>query len=196
MRRNQILAAAGFVILALLVVARVLTSSHEVTSTSTTGSVSPTTGVSPSAIPPSATSPTPLPTSSPGITGSVTQGSGTLAVTGQVVQTSALDHLASPAVWSPPPGAIALRWVGNDGSLTIAGPSFTNRVTTSQSLTLTFTARHNGVPKTFRSAAGECAITVSEALPTQMGGVYQCTQVSSEDGTLIVDAQGTFQASG
>ncbi len=112
------------------------------------------------------------------------------------MQSSALDQLTTPAVWSPPPGTIALRWSGDGGSLTIAGASFTNRVTTSASLTLTFSVRVDGIARTFRSGSGECAITISEALPTQMSGVYQCSQVSSENGTLTVDAQGTFQASG
>jgi hypothetical protein len=190
MRRNEIVATVVFVLLAGLVIWRVASSQHDVAiepsttppppSTTPTASVQPTSSASPSS----------------GVRGSLTQGSGTLAVSGQVVQDSALDHLVLPGVWSPPPGTITLRWAGGGGSLAIAGDSFTNRVTTSAALTLTFTARVDGVVKKFRSAAGECAITVSEALPNAMSGVYGCTQVASQDGTQSVDAQGTFQASG
>jgi hypothetical protein len=193
MKRNEIIGTIVVVVLAAFVIWRVATSRHDV-------AVEPITTVGPSssasATPTVSGSPTPGSTSSPGVAGSVTQGSGTLAVTGQVVQSSALDQLTTPAVWSPPPGTIALRWSGNGGSLTIAGDSFTNRVTTSSSLSLSFSVRVDGIARTFRSASGECAITISEALPTQMSGVYQCSQVSSENGTLVVDAQGTFQASG
>jgi hypothetical protein len=194
MRRNEIVATVVFVLLAGVVIWRVSASQHDVGSGSSTAPPATPTGATASA-PPTASA-TPGSPSSGGVSASVTQGSAALAISGQVVQSSALDHLVPPGVWSPPPGTMALRWAGDGGSLAIAGDSFTNRVTTSPTLTLTFTARVDGIVKRFRSTAGECAITVSEALPDATSGVYGCTQVASQDGTLVVDAQGTFQASG
>ncbi|MEO8477118.1 MAG: hypothetical protein ABI572_08720 [Actinomycetota bacterium] len=139
----------------------------------------------------------PLPTSSPGITGSVAQGQATVSASGGVNTTVTFGELSTPAVWSPPPGAIALSWAGPGGqTLSLGGPSFTSQIATDGSHSLAFTLNVGDAPLEFRSSAGECTVTISPALPTQVGGSFLCTNLASTDDTVTVNAQGSFSATG
>lgn len=137
------------------------------------------------------------PTSSPGITGSVSRGTASVAVTGGLNATVALGKLSS-AVWAPPPSGIALTWAGDrQQSLSIGGPSFTSQQPTSDARVLSFgVLGSTGSLVQFRSAAGECLVTINPALPDNMGGVFTCHQLASSDGAVTVDVQGTFSATG
>jgi hypothetical protein len=100
-------------------------------------------------------------------------------------------------VWSPPPGEVALVWrAPGDQDLRIDGPSFTSQIATDAAHTLSFTVNVDGSPIAFRSAAGECTVTISPSLPTQMGGTFLCTDLASTDDAVSVNAQGSFSATG
>jgi hypothetical protein len=137
------------------------------------------------------------PTSSPGITDSVTRGTAGIAITGRLNVTVTLGELTG-AVWAPPPSGIALTWTGAKGqSLSIGGPSFTSQQPTSDARVLSFDVLDSdGRLLQFRSAAGECLVTINPALPDDMGGVFTCRNLTSSDGAATVDAQGTFSATG
>ncbi|MDP9297905.1 MAG: hypothetical protein M3O98_04465 [Actinomycetota bacterium] len=137
------------------------------------------------------------PTSSPGITGSVTRGTAGITITGRLNETVTLGELTG-AVWAPPPSGIALTWTGaKHQSLSIGGPSFTSQQPTSDARVLSFgVLDSDGRLLQFRSAAGECLVTINPALPADMGGVFTCRNLTSSDGAATVDAQGTFSATG
>ena len=137
------------------------------------------------------------PSSSPGITGSVTDGSATATMTGAFAGTLAFDDLASPALWSPPPGSVALQWNGaGKQTLGLGGPSFAGQQATSSTVSLSFTLRIERKLVTFRSTAGECIITITTAEANDVEGLFQCTGVTNADGTLVLNAQGSFGATG
>jgi hypothetical protein len=135
------------------------------------------------------------PTGSPGVTGNLTIGTATVTVTGAVNVSATYDELATPGIWTPPPGAIALNWTGTGAqSLGITGASFTAQQPTAPDRVLQFSVRAPSGVVTFRSTNGECLVTISPALPDQMGGTFLCTGIPSEDGSFIVNAQGSFNA--
>jgi hypothetical protein len=164
-------------------------------STGSTGSViSPATGDTGVTISPSGSG---VPTSSPGITGTVSAGRAAVSLTGGVNASVTFPSLTTPAVWSPPPGAITLSWEGpGDQILSLGGSSFTSQIPTDASHTLAFTVTIDGAPIAFRSDAGECTVAISPALPTQMAGSFLCTDLASVDDAVSVNAQGTFSATG
>jgi hypothetical protein len=138
------------------------------------------------------------PTGPPGITGSVTHGQATITLTGGLTQTTNFPTLTQPAIWSPVPGAMTLSWTGADQaeSMSVGGSSFSGQQSTTTALTFGFSVKTNKGPKVFRSQAGECTITLNPAMATQVGGLVFCTNLKSVDGTLTVNAQGSFSASG
>jgi hypothetical protein len=137
------------------------------------------------------------PSASPGTAGSVTDGSATATMTGAFAGTVTFDDLASPALWSPPPGSVALQWNGPDKqTLGLGGPSFAGQQATSPTVSLSFTVRTGGKLVAFRSTAGECIITITTAEAADVEGLYQCTGVKNADGTLVLNAQGSFGATG
>ncbi len=70
-------------------------------------------------------SPGELPTSSPGAaTGTVSEGEASVQVA-RDLEAEFTSELASPVIYSPPPGAIALRWVEGSNGVGITGPTFT-----------------------------------------------------------------------
>jgi hypothetical protein len=139
----------------------------------------------------------PPPTSSPGITGSVTRGTASITTTGAENITVAFTKLAS-GIWAPPPSGMALQWNGTDDqTLSLGGPAFTSLQPTSASRVLDFSIKTAaGSLVEFRSAAGECQVTISVALTDDMGGIFDCPSVASVDGSITVHARGTFTATG
>jgi hypothetical protein len=137
------------------------------------------------------------PTSSPGITGSVTKGAASITTTGAQNTTVAFTRLTS-AIWAPPPNGMALQWDGaDDQTLSLGGPAFTSLQPTSASRVLAFSIRTTaGSLVEFRSAAGECQVTISVALTNDMGGIFDCPSVASVDGSITVHARGSFTATG
>ena len=152
-------------------------------------------------------SPAPTPSGSPspavtlpptGVAGVLVRGQATLTLSGGLNQTTTFPTLGAPAIWSPTPGTMSLSWTGADpvDSISIGGPSFSGQQSTSPTLTLAFSVKSAGGPKTFRSQAGECTVTLNPAAPTQVGGLVFCTNLKSVDGAVTVNAQGSFSAVG
>jgi hypothetical protein len=136
------------------------------------------------------------PTASAGITGSVSKGRATIRMTGEV-EVSAGVPLASPAVYAPPPSGFALSWSdGGRNILTLGGTAFTGTLRTSPTLRLSVTVKTGAVKLRFVSTDGRCEITVTEAGPSAFSGTYACADVRATDGSVTVDATGSFIASG
>jgi hypothetical protein len=138
-----------------------------------------------------------VPTSSPGVTGSVTTGNATVTVTGGENATVRFTKLTG-GIWAPPPGGMALAWGGtNHQTLSIGGPAFTSQEPTSASHVLAFAITGpSGALLDFRSAAGECLVTINPALSNDVGGIFDCASLGSTDGSVTVHAQGSFTATG
>lgn len=138
----------------------------------------------------------PIPTTSPGVTGSVTQGAATLTVTGGLETTQPGLLLASPAVYAPPPGGFALNWSSGAAGFAMSGTSFVGAHPTSVALHLTFFVHASSGTRTFSSNAGECQVTVSQADANAFIGAFSCASLSDASGGSPVTAQGTFAATG
>lgn len=152
---------------------------------SATASATATTG-------PSVVSPTTTP-----VAGSVTVGQASLSLSGGINTVVSFGRLATPAEWAPPPGTLALSWNGPGAQvLGLEGASFTSQIATDAEHRFSFTVNVDGAPVAFSSTAGECTVTISPALTTQMGGTFLCTNLSSADDAVSVNAQGSFSATG
>jgi hypothetical protein len=146
--------------------------------------------------PPSATGlPSEPPSGSPGVTGNLTVGAASVTTTGGLIATATYDTLFTPGIWTLPPGAISLSWRAKGRqALSITGPSFTAQLPTEVDRVLEFSLPGPDGLLTFRSSGGECLVTISPALADQMGGSFICTALTSSDGTITVNAQGSFSA--
>jgi hypothetical protein len=138
----------------------------------------------------------PVPTTSPGITGSVTTGNATITVSGALQTTQPTLPLASPAVYAPPPGAFALNWSAPAAGFALGGTSFVGTHPTSAGLGLTFFVHSASGTASFSSTDGGCQVTVTQAEATGFAGTFSCPGISDVNGTLVVDAQGSFTATG
>ena len=137
------------------------------------------------------------PSSSPGSTGTVTDGAAPVSVSGSTSMSVSFAARGRPALWAPPPGSMALQWDGPSGqSFGMGGSSFTGQQATSTALSLSFVIRVVGAKVEFRSTAGECLITITTSEAANMAGQFQCTGVRNGDGTIVVNAQGSFTAVG
>ena len=106
--------------------------------------------------------------------------------------------LASPALWSPPPGSVALQWNGADKqTLGLGGPSFAGQqADLVHGVALLHPAHRREAGRRSDSTAGECIITITAAQANNVEGLFQCTGVTNADGTLVLNAQGSFGATG
>ena len=137
------------------------------------------------------------PSSSPSILGNMTTGGASVTTAGGINATVTLAKIDASAFWTLPPGDLSLRWTGNGGSLSLVGPAFTSRQPTTAALILAFTVPgSDGKPVLFSSSTGECFVTISAAMPAQMGGIFDCGTLGSSDGKISVSARGSFTASG
>jgi len=181
-------------------------SGHDLESLGPPPEASPTGNVStPPASPTSATGGTgtvstsggPVPTTSPGITGSVNVGNASITVSGALQTSQSTMALASPAIYSPPPGTFTLAWMtGTAAGFALGGTSFVGTQPTSTTLRLTFFVHSISSTATFASDDGGCDVTVTAAAANAFDGTFSCAGVTDVNGTLTVDAQGTFSASG
>ncbi len=124
-------------------------------------------------------------------------GTAAVTITGAVTVSETYPNLGLPALWVPPPGDLAMTWRGPEREMTLGGVSFTAQQPTSPERVLTFTVRGADGPLGFVSDGGECLVTISPALPDEMGGSFLCTSIDgvADDGsTVTVTAQGTFSA--
>ena len=144
---------------------------------------------------PSAT-PTPDATQSPGPASPLASGAATLILSGDLSQTVTLTNLETPAVWAPPPAPMDIAWTGGGRGLRLSGTSFVSLAETSADHVLSFTLLGPDGPLEFSSADGGCSITITPALPDNIGGVFACGAMTDAAGATTVDARGTFAASG
>jgi hypothetical protein len=160
-------------------------------------------GISVSPLPPDGSpSPTaspvsPTPTGSPGLASPLDTGTATLSLSGDLRMDVPFSSIATPAVWAPPPAPMDIAW--NDPAaqeLRLSGTSFVSRATTSPDRALSFTVTGPDGPVVFSSTAGECTVTITPALPDNMGGVFTCSLFSDVEGVTTVDARGVFSAIG
>lgn len=145
----------------------------------------------------------PSPSASPSATGSPGPESGldaglaTLSVSGDLTLDVRFTRVASPTVWAPPPAPMDITWQGNSGRLLrVSGTSFLSRAETSADRALSFTVVGPNGPVEFSSTAGECSITITPALPDNMGGIFTCSLLIDVEGVTTVDARGVFSATG
>jgi hypothetical protein len=151
--------------------------------------------VSPPPAPSEAVSPSPTSSASPGPASPLTAGAATVFVSGDLTVTVPLPQLVVPSVWGVPPAPMDLTWTETGPqSLRIEGTSFVSRASTNADLTLSLTIGTATGSASFRSNAGECNITITPALPDNMGGVFSCSGLTDEDGNITVDARGSFSA--
>jgi hypothetical protein len=151
--------------------------------------------------PPSNDSPSlivsPSPTGSPGPASPLNAGAATLTVSGDLTMTVPFATIATPAVWAPPPAPMDITWQGRTGQVfRLSGTSFVTRADTSPDHALSFTVPGPDGPAVFSSTAGECSVTITPALPDDMGGVFTCTLLTDVEGVTTVDARGVFSATG
>lgn len=138
----------------------------------------------------------PVPTTSPGITGSVTAGNATIAVSGALQTTQPVLPLSSPAIYAPPPGAFALSWSAAGAGFALGGTSFVGTHPTSADLRLTFFVHSASGTASFSSTDGGCQVTVAQAEAKAFAGTFSCVGIADVNGTLVVDTQGSFAATG
>jgi hypothetical protein len=156
-------------------------------------------GVSVSPPPPDESSPSPIlsptPTASPGPESPLQAGAATLTLSGDLTMDVSFASIATPAVWAPPPAPMDITWNGPSAQqLRLSGVSFVSRATTSPERALSFTVTGPEGPLVFSSIAGECAVTITPALPNNMGGLFTCTLLDDAEGVTTVDARGVFSA--
>jgi hypothetical protein len=137
-----------------------------------------------------------LPSASPGAgTGNISSGQIAFTVSGDIQAQTTLTELIS-AVYSPPPGGMALVWTagGSDPeTVGLGGTSFVGTRPTSPTLILTLVAIGN-TSASFTSTGGECTVTVDTAGPTNIAGSFACKGLQTSSG--VVDVSGTFRAGG
>lgn len=147
--------------------------------------------ISPSAVPPES------PDATPSIDGPLETGGATVSTTGELTVQVSLPTLVEPDVWGPPPSPMDLTWDEPTGqSLSLSGTSFTSRAATGDDRALTFVLTGAQGPLQFTSTAGECSVTITPALPDNMGGVFACIAITDTEGIVTVNASGTFSATG
>jgi hypothetical protein len=140
-----------------------------------------------------------LPTTSPARgTGNLSDGEVTFALSGDVRLTKTLDTLIS-AVYTPPPGGLAIVWAagGLDATVVgIGGASFTGTRSTDPTLSITITAQlPDGGLVSLLSIDGECSITLDVAEADALSGSFTCEDVVGSSGESV-DATATFEATG
>jgi hypothetical protein len=158
-------------------------------------------GISISPPPPPGASPTPTgsvspsASESPGPESPLTSGVATMTVSGDVSLELFFGSLDTPAVWAPPPAPMELVWRDDaDQELRLSGTSFVSLSQTSADRVLSFTINGPNAPLTFTSDDGTCDVTITPALPDNMGGVFTCTLLEDAEGSVSVNASGTFTA--
>jgi hypothetical protein len=132
-----------------------------------------------------------------GTTGSLSRGSISLRVSGDIRLERTLRELVS-AVYSPPPGGVALVWTagGTDPSTVgLGGASFVGSHPTAPALTLTITVPSpRGGFETFTSLGGECTVTLDRATASAISGSFRCDDLGSATGATV-GVTATFSAS-
>jgi hypothetical protein len=139
-----------------------------------------------------------LPTTSPGAgTGNLERGSVTFQVSGDLEAERTLRTLVT-AVFTPPPGALAIVWVagGVDATvLGIGGSSFTGTRPTAPTLSITLSVQTRNGIASFTSIDGECDVTIEVATEAALSGSIACDALAAATGE-VVDVSASFSATG
>lgn len=140
-----------------------------------------------------------LPTTSPAAgTGNLTEGEVTFALSGDVELSKTLRTLIS-AVYTPPPGGLAIVWAagGLDATVIgIGGASFTGSRATDPTLSISLTAQlPGGGLVSLLSIDGECTVTLEVAGENELAGSFVCEDLVGSSGESV-DATATFEATG
>ncbi len=139
----------------------------------------------------------PTPTGSPGPESPLETGTASLVLTGDLTMDVPFASIAVPAVWAPPPAPMDITWNATTAqTLRLSGTSFVSRAATSADRVLSFTVNGPDGPAEFSSTAGECAVTITPALPDNMGGLFTCGLLTDAEGAITVEARGVFSAIG
>jgi hypothetical protein len=148
-------------------------------------------------------SPTPtLPTvsaSASAATSTLRVGTASIRLEGSIVGDVSLLMLASPAVYSPPPGSIAVVWTDGLQTMGITGNSFIGAFDTSANLSLSLQVRNGAELVVLASSGGECSITMATAIERSFTGSFTCRRLNGTSAAglaLTVNATGTFSATG
>lgn len=140
--------------------------------------------------------PTSTPTTSPDSV-SITQGTASLVVTGDLQTSQPAIPLASPAIYAPPPGSFALSWQSAGDGFALAGPNFVGSRSTSNVMRLSFFVHASSGTYRFTSIDGGCSVTVVQPPDAvTFSGTFSCGSLVDDGGTITVAAQGAFLASG
>jgi hypothetical protein len=129
--------------------------------------------------------------------GTLERGQVTFSVTGDVEARRTLRTLIT-AVYTPPPGALAVVWAGGGTDATvvgIGGASFTGTRPTAPTLSLTMTVQTPDGIATFTSIDGECTIEVEVASEREVSGGFVCDDLAAGTGE-VVDVRAAFSATG
>lgn len=157
-----------------------------------------TTGTGPSAPTGSGGATGTLPTTSPGAaTGNLTDGEVTFRVQGDVAAEATLRRLVS-AVYTPPPGGLAIVWTAGGADATtigIGGASFTGTQPSSPTLSLSITVQTAAGISSFLSMGGECEVMIGVASENELAGSFECRDLGSATGELV-DVSASFSATG
>ena len=139
----------------------------------------------------------PSATGSPGPASALDTGAATLSLSGDLTIDVPFASIATPADWAPPPAPMDITWLGpSTQTFGLSGTSFVSRAATSPDRALSFTVTGPDGPVVFSSTDGECIVTITPALPDNMGGVFTCTLLTDVEGVTTVDARGVFSATG
>jgi hypothetical protein len=93
----------------------------------------------------------------------------------------------------PPPEA---SWSAAVAGFALGGTSFVGTYPTSADLRLTFFVHSASRAASLSSTDGGCQVTVAQAEATAFVGTFSCAGIADANGTLVVDAQGSFAATG
>ncbi|HEX6330173.1 MAG TPA: hypothetical protein VF129_02630 [Actinomycetota bacterium] len=124
----------------------------------------------------------------------LTRGRITIQLSGEVEAEATLDQVIS-AVYSPPPGALAIVWTtGTDATVVgLGGASFIGTRRTSPTLTLTITAQTGADIVSFVSVDGECEVEILVAERDRVFGSFTCSGLTSSIGR-VADVSASFEA--
>ena len=92
------------------------------------------------------------------------------------------------------PGGLALAWNAGAAGFALGGTSFVGTRPTSTALRLTFFIHSASGTASFASYDGGCDVTVTTAEVSAFEGTFSCAGIDV-NGSIVVDAQGTFSAS-
>jgi hypothetical protein len=151
----------------------------------------------PSATGPSGASGILTPTSPGAATGNLTNGELTFRLSGDLEVDRTLRSLIT-AVYSPPPGALAIVWTAGDVDATvvgIGGATFTGSRPTSSTLSVSLTAQTAEGIASFLSVNGECRVRIDVAREAEVSGGFACADLMSSTGE-VVDVSASFRAAG